>query len=183
MLCIPHLEYREFQKCAHSPWLERPPETISSSASLHGSRINGREDCNDAGEPPRAADNGQRNREAPRLIHALEFKRRIMRKLHIAISTDKIEQTIADYSARLGVWPCANIPGEYALWRTESLNVSVRQDPACEVGSLRHLGWEDSTAPESTQETDVNGIVWERFTAQHQANEINQIWPETHYQP
>ncbi len=65
---------------------------------------------------------------------------------------------------------------------TESLNVSVRQDAACEVGSLRHLGWEDSTAPECTQEIDVNGIVWERFTAQHQADEINGIWTEANYQ-
>jgi hypothetical protein len=106
-----------------------------------------------------------------------------MRKIHIAISTDKIEETIADYSARLGVQPCALIPGEYALWRTESLNVSVRQDTACAVGSLRHLGWEDPTAPEFTQDTDVNGIVWEQFTAQHQADEINEIWTEANYQP
>jgi hypothetical protein len=88
-----------------------------------------------------------------------------MKKLHIAISTDKIEATIADYSARLGVQPCSFIPGAYALWRTESLNVSVRQDATCEVGCLR------------------NGIVWERFTAQHQADEINEIWPEANYQP
>jgi hypothetical protein len=106
-----------------------------------------------------------------------------MKKLHIAISTDKIEETIADYSARLGVQPCSFIPGEYALWRTESLNVSVRQDAACDVGSLRHLGWEDPTASEFTQDTDVNGIVWERFTAEHQAGEINEIWPEANYQP
>src|SRR5690606_9587647 len=103
--------------------------------------------------------------------------------LHIAISTDKIEETIADYSVRLGVQPCSFIPGEYALWRTETLNDSVRQDPACKAGSLRHLGWEDPEASEFSQETDVNGIVWERFAAQHQADEINQIWPQARYQP
>ena len=106
-----------------------------------------------------------------------------MNKLHISISTDKIEETIADYSARLGMQPCSSIPGEYALWRTESLNVSVRQDPTCKAGSLRHLGWEDSSASEFTQDIDVNGIVWERFTAQHQADEINEIWPQAKYQP
>lgn len=106
-----------------------------------------------------------------------------MKKLHIAISTDRIDETVADYSARLGVQPCSSIPGEYALWRTESLNLSVRQDPACEAGSLRHLGWEDPEAPGFTQETDVNGIVWERFSAQHQADEINVLWPEADYQP
>ena len=59
----------------------------------------------------------------------------------------------------------------------------MRQYPAGEAGSLRHLGWEDLTAPEFTQDTDVNGMVWERFTAQHQADEINAIWPEANYQP
>ncbi|MEX2515819.1 MAG: hypothetical protein WD572_02745 [Gammaproteobacteria bacterium] len=106
-----------------------------------------------------------------------------MRKLHIAISTDKIDETVEDYSRRLGAQPCSSIPSEYALWRTESLNVSVRQDPACAPGTLRHLGWEDSTATEFSQDTDVNGIVWERFAAQHQADEINGIWPEAKYQP
>lgn len=105
-----------------------------------------------------------------------------MKKFHIALSTDKLDQTVADYSARLGVQPCSFIPGEYALWRTHVLNISVRQDPTCDAGSLRHLGWEDPTAPELTQDTDINGIVWERFSAQHQADEIHQIWPEADYQ-
>jgi len=108
---------------------------------------------------------------------------RTLRKLHIAISTDKIEQTVSDYSARLGAEPCAYIAGEYALWRTDSLNVSVRQDPECKPGELRHLGWEDVSAQEFSVETDVNGVVWERFNAKHQADEINGAWPETNYQP
>lgn len=107
----------------------------------------------------------------------------IGQKLHLAISTSDIERTIANYSVRLGTSPCAFIPGEYALWRTESLNVSVRRDDKCKAGTLRHLGWEDSTALEFTQDIDVNGIVWERFTAQHQADEINELWPEANYQP
>ena len=106
-----------------------------------------------------------------------------MKKFHLAISTNRIEETIADYSARLGIQPCSTVPGEYALWRTASLNISVRQDPTCKEGSLRHLGWEDPTASEFAQDTDINGIVWERFTAQHQADEINGIWPEANYQP
>lgn len=105
------------------------------------------------------------------------------KKIHLAISTDKIEETIADYSARLGIQPCSFVSGQYALWRTDSLNISVRQDSTCDVGSLRHLGWEDPSATEFSQDTDVNGIVWERFSAQHQADEINQIWPEANYQP
>lgn len=106
-----------------------------------------------------------------------------MRKFHIAISTDRIDETIEDYCMRLRVRPCIEIPGEYALWRTESLNVSVRLDTACAPGSVRHLGWEDPAATEFTQDSDVNGIVWERFAAHHQADEINEIWPEAKYQP
>jgi hypothetical protein len=106
-----------------------------------------------------------------------------VKKLHIAISTDKIAQTVADYSNRLDAEPCLFIPGEYALWRTDNLNVSIRQDSSSGPGSLRHLGWEDSEATEFTQDTDVNGIVWERFNADHQAKEINELWPEARYQP
>ncbi|MEQ1560902.1 MAG: hypothetical protein ABL933_18450 [Methyloglobulus sp.] len=98
-----------------------------------------------------------------------------MKKLHLAISTNKIEESIKDYSLRFGMEPCAYVIGEYALWRTETLNVSIRQDGLCPPGSLRHLGWEDSSATEFSKEVDVNGIVWERFAAQHQADEINEI--------
>ena len=40
-----------------------------------------------------------------------------MKKLHIAISTNRIEDTTNDYSIRFGIEPCVMIPGEYALWR------------------------------------------------------------------
>lgn len=106
-----------------------------------------------------------------------------MKKLHLAISTNNIEETINDYSLRFGMEPCAYVIGEYGLWRTETLNISIRQDASCAPGSLRHLGWEDSSATEFSKEVNVNGIVWERFTAQHQADEINEIWPETNYHP
>ena len=106
-----------------------------------------------------------------------------MNKLHIAISTDKIEETVSDYTIRLGAEPCTYIENEYALWRTDFLNVSIRQDVKCTPGELRHLGWEDSSAQEFSQDTDVNGIVWERFSAQQQADEINELWPEANYQP
>lgn len=106
-----------------------------------------------------------------------------MKKLHIAISTNKIEETIKDYTVRLGKEPCSIVMDEYALWRTETLNISVRQDLHCIPGTLRHLGWEDSSATEFTEETDVNGIVWERFNAKNQADEINELWPQANYKP
>ena len=106
-----------------------------------------------------------------------------MKKLHIAISTNRIEETVKDYSTRLGSEPCSYVSNEYALWRTESLNVSVRQDSTCTPGKLRHLGWEDDSAPEFSQDKDVNGIIWERFSAQQQADEINALWPQANYKP
>lgn len=85
-----------------------------------------------------------------------------------------------DYTDRLGAEPVVIVPGEYALWRTERLNLSIRKvngssDP------LRHLGWEDSEAQSFTTETDCNGIVWENFATIHQAHEINEIWPDANY--
>lgn len=106
-----------------------------------------------------------------------------MKKFHIAIATDKIEETIKDYSRRFGIEPCSFVENEYALWRTDSLNFSIRQDPTCKPGELRHLGWEDPSATEFSQETDVNGIVWERFNAQQQADEINELWPDANFNP
>lgn len=106
-----------------------------------------------------------------------------MNKLHLALSTRDLTASVADYSARLGMPPDTMVEGAYALWRTPCLNFTVRVDPACEPGGLRHLGWEDVDAPEFSEDTDVNGIVWERFSAQQQAAEINQIWPQARYVP
>ena len=70
------------------------------------------------------------------LIWALELIRIMMKKLHIAISTNKINETINDYTIRLGVEPYPFISNEYALWRTDSLNVSICQDFSCTHGDL-----------------------------------------------
>ena len=104
-----------------------------------------------------------------------------MKRLHIAIATHDITATVQDYTQRLGAEPVVVVPGEYALWRTETLNVSVRQDSTCEPGALRHLGWEDDEAPIFTTDTDCNGLLWEQFAAHHQAAEIHEIWPNAHY--
>lgn len=104
-------------------------------------------------------------------------------RLHLAIATNQIAATIEDYTTRLGVPPCSVVSGEYALWRTETINLSVRQDDSCQPGELRHLGWEDESAIKFSQDVDVNGIVWERFNAQHQADEINETWSVANYVP
>ncbi|NEQ42942.1 MAG: hypothetical protein F6K00_05015 [Leptolyngbya sp. SIOISBB] len=106
-----------------------------------------------------------------------------MKRLHIAIATHDIAATVSDYSRRLGCAPSLVVSGEYALWRTDTLNFSVRQDATCQPGELRHLGWDDDDAVTFTTEADCNGIVWEHFAAHHQAAEITEIWPDTHYAP
>jgi len=106
-----------------------------------------------------------------------------MKKLHISISTNKLDESIKDYSERLGQDPCSFVSNEYALWRTETLNISIRRDEDCPPGVLRHLGWEDDAALEFSSNTDVNGITWEKFSAEQQADEINELWPQANYRP
>lgn len=106
-----------------------------------------------------------------------------MKKLHLALSTHDIETTVKEYTQRFGAEPVLVVENEYALWRTDTLNVSVRNDPTCKPGELRHLGWEDPDADSFSSETDCNGILWERFSAQVQADEIEEVWPGTTDQP
>jgi len=106
-----------------------------------------------------------------------------MKKLHIAIATNDIASTVQDYTQRLDSAPCVVVPNEYALWRTHTLNFSVRQDSTCKPGELRHLGWEDPAATCFTAESDVNGILWENFAVEHQVQEIEAAWPGTAYSP
>jgi hypothetical protein len=98
-------------------------------------------------------------------------------RFHIALCVASIEDSVRDYSARLGCAPEIIIPNEYALWRTDALNFSIRRVQANEAGALRHLGWEDPDAVAFGTETDVNGVLWERFAPEHQQNEIRMIWP------
>lgn len=99
-----------------------------------------------------------------------------MKKLHLAIATHDLETCLADYSQRFGTQPEVVVPNQYALWRTDSTNVSVRVDTSVPAGTLRHLGWEDSAATEFTADTDANGIVWERFTYEQQQQEIHEAF-------
>ena len=106
-----------------------------------------------------------------------------MKVIHLAIATNEIDKSVKDYTERLEKEPSIVVPDEYALWRTEQINLSIRQDASCNPGELRHLGFEDSNAKEFTASKDVNGILWESFSAEQQAEEINKSWPNAHYQP
>ena len=106
-----------------------------------------------------------------------------MKRFHIALGVSDVESSADDYSQRLGCLPDLLIPGEYALWRTDAVNVSIRKVSHEEGTALRHLGWEDPLSPTFSAERDVNGILWECFTADQQAAEIRRAWPSTSYHP
>ena len=100
-----------------------------------------------------------------------------MKKFHIAIGVADIDASIHDYSRRIGWSPEVVIPNEYALWRTDTLNFSIRRVSRSESGRLRHLGWEDASRTSFVTETDVNGILWEHFSPEQQVEEIESTWP------
>ncbi len=105
-----------------------------------------------------------------------------MKRIHIALGVADIDASVADYSRRLDASPVLVIPGEYALWRTECLNLSIRK--AADDGSpLRHLGIETPDAESFSADVDCNGITWERFSASQQADEIRETWPGFGYSP
>ena len=105
-----------------------------------------------------------------------------MKKFHIALGVTHIEESVRDYSLRLGQEADVVIPGEYALWRTQTLNVSIRRVPLKDSAKLRHLGWENPEAEEFTKTLDCNGLLWEEFSAHQQALEIEKTWPGADYQ-
>jgi len=99
-----------------------------------------------------------------------------MRRFHIALSVADVDESVIDYSRRLGVDPAVVVPGEYALWRTEILNFSIRQTHE-QPGALRHVGWEDADASGFAVQKDVNGLTWEHFSPVAQTEEIRRQWP------
>ena len=105
-----------------------------------------------------------------------------MKRFHIAIGVADIASAVLDYSQRLGAEPVSMVPGEYALWRTTELNFSIRK-VAENAGAGRHIGFEDDSAVEFATSLDHNGLMWENFSAQHQADEINKFWPQADYTP
>jgi catechol 2,3-dioxygenase-like lactoylglutathione lyase family enzyme len=98
------------------------------------------------------------------------------RRFHLALGVADLAASIADYSDRLGMEPECVVPGEYALWRTEGLNFSIRVVAAGEAGQLRHLGWEEPEAEAMETSVDVNGIPWESFSCAVQRHEIEALW-------
>ena len=105
-----------------------------------------------------------------------------MKRIHIALAVSNLDDAIADTRHRLGVEPCVVVPDTYALFRTASVNLSLTEH-AEQAGQLRHLGVEDPEATDFAAESGPDGFVWERFTAEQQADEINAHWPQASYTP
>lgn len=98
-----------------------------------------------------------------------------MKRFHLALGVKDIKKSVKDYSKRLARKPTIVVPGAYALWRTPTLNFSIRKVSVAK-GTLRHLGWEESSAKKFTKSKDVNGIVWESFSGDLQREEIREIF-------
>ncbi len=94
-----------------------------------------------------------------------------MKRFHIALAVADLDASIADYSNRLGQPPQALVYGIYAMWRTDILNFSIRQQPE-KAGQICQLGFEDDSAQGFSSSTDVNGIAWERFSTLEQDLQI-----------
>lgn len=90
-----------------------------------------------------------------------------MKRFHISLAVADLDDSIADYSARLGQPPQAVVNGKYAMWRTDLLNFSIQQQPE-RCGQVCNLGFEDDAAQGFVSESDCNGIAWERFSAVEQ---------------
>jgi hypothetical protein len=103
-------------------------------------------------------------------------------KTHLAIAVSDIAASVAEYTTMLAQEPDLVIDGQYALWRTASLNLSIRKTGQ-NAGTVRHVGFERDDAESFTVLTDSNGLVWETFNKHHQAEEIRAAWGDVHYEP
>ena len=50
-----------------------------------------------------------------------------MKRVHLALGVLDAEVSPKDYSQRRGCRPDLLIPGKYALWRTDAVNLSIRK--------------------------------------------------------
>lgn len=104
----------------------------------------------------------------------------LMKRLHVALAVKNLETSIAEYTKILSSKPLIIVKGQYALWRTDEVNLSLSEKPD-EAGQLRHLGFEDPQTLEMTVTHDSDGFMWERFTAEQQRQEILEHYPEADY--
>jgi hypothetical protein len=63
-----------------------------------------------------------------------------MKRFHLALGVSDVEASVDDYSQRLGCRSGLLIPGKYALWRTDAVNLSIRK-VGHEAGGARRGHW------------------------------------------
>ena len=100
-----------------------------------------------------------------------------MKRFHIALAVENLDNSIADYSLRLGQNPTVVVSDKYAMWRTDTLNFSINQIPD-RAGQLRHVGFEDESVQGFSSDYDTNGLEWELFSPQAQDQKIVEIYGE-----
>ena len=100
-----------------------------------------------------------------------------MKRFHIALAVANLDNSIADYSLRLGEEPTVVVSDKYAMWRTDTLNFSINQIPE-RAGQLRHVGFEDESVQGFSSDYDTNGLEWELFSPQAQDQKIVEIYGE-----
>jgi len=75
-----------------------------------------------------------------------------------------------------GCEPAKLVAGEYALWRTETLNFSIRRAKETPA-TLRHVGWE---RPGGARVSKKNRCEWNCVGALQRrapAKRIEELWP------
>ena len=100
-----------------------------------------------------------------------------MKRFHIALAVENLDNSIADYSLRLGQNPTVVVSDKYAMWRTDTLNFSINQIPD-RAGQLRHVGFEDESVQGFSSNYDTNGLEWELFSPEAQDQKIVEIYGE-----
>ena len=100
-----------------------------------------------------------------------------MKRFHIALAVANLDNSIADYSLRLGEEPTVVVSDKYAMWRTDTLNFSISQIPD-RAGQLRHIGFEDESVQGFSSNYDTNGLEWELFSPEAQDQKIVEIYGE-----
>ncbi|HYM88099.1 MAG TPA: hypothetical protein VES92_03195 [Nitrospiraceae bacterium] len=63
-----------------------------------------------------------------------------MKRFHIALGVANVEASADEYLQCLGCRPDLFIPGKYALWRTDAVNLSIRKVGHEEGGARRGYG-------------------------------------------
>ena len=75
-----------------------------------------------------------------RRLSARGLERSALKRFHLALGVADVEASSGDYSQRLGCRPDLLIPGEYALWRTDAVNLSIWKVGHEEGGTHRGHG-------------------------------------------